>query len=401
MSINPKLDILKQIIDKQQEKDELSKYKMHSIMYDLVIETVKDKHLILYGGFALNILLPKKHRIYKQKTLPDIDCFSENAKEDAISIANLLHERGYKFIEVKSAIHAGTYKVFAEFMPIADITQVTKSMFEYLTNNSVIDKNTGLSICPPEFLMWSLYKELARPEGSGFRWEKIFSRYIIFHKHHKFIDKSKLKCFPEDSPTVDKFADFIKEQKWPLIGQKAVSLYLNIDCKPLEKMYAFDIIVENIDEAFTQIQKNFHMDNLDTLTLQTYTTKSLKELTNKIGFVKHNNTRLCKLYETDSCYSFQKKQNFIIGSVDTVLHFLYANYMISKQFDTSPSHASQKDDSTPVAIQKLIIALEKYALTLDIKERFKISCYGYEKTATNVKKENWFKKAFNYRPDKI
>jgi hypothetical protein len=87
--------------------------------------------------------------------------------------------------------------------------------------------------------MWSLYKELARPEGSGFRWEKIFSRYIIFHKHHKFIDKSKLKCFPENSPTVDKFADFIKEQKWPLIGQRAVSLYLNMDCKPLENMYAF------------------------------------------------------------------------------------------------------------------------------------------------------------------
>ena len=401
MSINPKLDILKQIIDKQQEKEELSKYKLHSTMYDLVIKTVKDKNLILYGGFALNILLPKKHRIYKPKTLPDIDCFSENAKEDAINIADLLHEQGYKFIEVKSAIHAGTYKVFAEFMPIADITQVTKSMFEYLTNNSVIDKPTGLSICPKEFLMWSLYKELARPEGSGFRWEKIFSRYVIFHKHHKFIDKSKLKCFAEDSPTVNVFADFIKEQKWPLIGQRAVSLYLNMDCKPLPEMYAFDIIVENIDEAFKEIQKNFNLDNLS---LQTYTTKSLKELTNKIGFVKHNNTRLCKLYETDSCYSFQKKQNFVIGSVDTVLHFLYANYMISKHFDKSASHAShasQKTENTPAVIKKLIIALEKYALTLDIKERFKISCYGYEKTPTNVKKENWFKKAFNYRPDKI
>jgi len=393
MSINPKLDILKQIIDKQQEKDELAKYKLHSDMYDLVIKTVKDKKLILYGGFALNILLPKKHRIYKPKTLPDVDCFSANAKEDAINIADLLYKQGYKFIEVKSAIHAGTYKVFAEFMPIADITQVSKSMFEYLTNNSVLDKNTGLSICPPEFLMWSLYKELARPEGSGFRWEKIFSRYIIFHKHHKFIDKfidkSKMKCFTEDSPTVDKFADFIKEKKWPLIGQRAVSLYLNMECKPLENMYAFDIIVENIDEAFKEIQKNFESDNL---TLKTHTTKSLKELTNKIGFVKHNNTRLCKLYETDSCYSFQKKQNFIIGSVDTVLHFLYANYMISTHFDKS---------DIVLVIQKLIINLEKYALTLDIKERFKIACYGYEKTPTNVKKENWFKKAFNYRPEKI
>jgi hypothetical protein len=383
MSIDTRLDVLKQIIDTQQLKEENKNYNIHHKMYDFVLKLVESKNYILYGGFALNLLLPKKHRIYKNKILPDIDCFSQNAKEDAIYIANSLKDKGYQFIEVKSAIHEGTYKVYAEFLPIADITQISNSMFEYLTNHSIIINN--LHICPSEFLMWSLYKELARPEGSGHRWEKIYSRYLIFQKHYKFKDRIRLKCISEISPSVDKFALFIKKNKWPIIGQKAISLYLNIECKPNENMYAFDIIVDNIDTAFETI-KNLYGDT--NITLKTHTTESLKELTTRIGFVKHNNTRLCKMYETDSCYSFQKKNNFTVGSVDTILHFLYGHYMISTYYN---------DNNTDI-LRRLIIIFEKYALTLDIKQRFRVSCYGYEKTLLNVRKELWGKKLFNYRP---
>jgi len=150
-------------------------------------------------------------------------------------------------------------------------------------------------------------------------------------------------------------------------------------------MYAFDIIVDNIDTAFETIKKLYDDDNI---TLKTYTTKSLKELTTRIGFVKHNNTRLCKMYETDSCYSFQKKNNFIVGSVDTILHFLYGHYMIATHFN----------NNTADILRKLIIKFEKYSLTLDVKQRFRVSCYGYEKTMLNVRKELWGKKLFNYRP---
>ena len=51
------------------------------------------------------------------------------ATKIAKKLANIYYNAGYKEVEAKTGIHKGTYKVFVNFIPIADITYMEKSLF--------------------------------------------------------------------------------------------------------------------------------------------------------------------------------------------------------------------------------------------------------------------------------
>lgn len=389
ITLDTRLDVLKKIIDKNQKRDDKANYEKFYEMYSMVLSWISEKSLVLYGGYALNLLLPKVHKIYDPNTLPDADCFSNHAKEDAKELANELKKNNYNYVEVKAGVHKGTYKVFAEFMPVADITQVGSPMFKYLTNNAIVVNK--MMVCPAQFLMWSLYKEMSRPKGSGYRWEKIYPRYLSFHRHYKFKERAPQSCQNEMSPIVDKLEELIKEKQWPIIGHRAVSIHLSKDCRPIPEMYAFDIMTTNVNETFKDIKESLGSETY--VTLITNPSYSIKEIAVKISFVKfgQNNTKLCKLYEVDACYSYQKKNGFMVGSVDTILHFLYSHYITTIYY-------KGEDDKLTKAIRKLIVVLEKHANLLEPNLRFRVDCVGYEKTLVNVKKEHWNMKPFNFRP---
>ena len=387
--LDTRLDVLKKIIDKNQKREDRENFEKHSEMYSKVLDWISSKSLVMYGGYALNMLMPKVHKIYDSKTLPDADCFSNHARDDAKELAEALKKAGYNYIEVKAGIHKGTYKVFAEFMPVADITQVGLPMFRYLSSNAIVVNK--LSICPAQFLLWSLYKELCRPKGSGYRWEKIYPRYLAFHRHYKFKERLPQVCQNDMSPVVDTLEDLIKQKGWPIIGHRAVGIHLSKDCRPIKEMYAFDIVTTNIDETFVEIKAALGTDAH--VTLVRYPSHSIKEVAPKIGFIRFgkNETRLCKLYEVDACYSYQKKSGFMVGSVDTTLYFLYGHYITS-------SYYKGEDDKLTRSIRKLIVSLEKHANSLEPNQRFRVDCVGHEKTIVNVKKEMWDRKNFNFRP---
>lgn len=389
ITLDTRLDVLKNIIDKNQKKQDKENYDKHFEMYSLVLSWISSKSLVLYGGYALNLLLPKVHKIYDTKTLPDADCFSSHAREDAKELALKLKASGYNYVEAKAGIHKGTYKVFAEFMPVADITQVGPPMFKYLTNNAVAVN--GAMVCPPQFLMWSLYKEMSRPKGSSYRWEKIYPRYLAFHRHHRFKERAPQACQNEMSPVVDRLESLIKEKSWPIIGHRAVGVHLSKECKPIPEMYAFDIMTMDVDQTFAEIKASLGSDAH--VTLVKYPSNSIKEVAAKVSFVKFgkSETRLCKLYEVDACYSYQKRGGFVVGSVDTILHFLYSHYITA-------SHYKGDDNKLTKVIRKLICALEKHANELEPNQRFRVDCVGYEKTIIDVKREMWARKNFNFRP---
>ena len=81
--------------------------------------------------------------------------FSKNAYDDVIKLANIFKKRGYKNIRAKSAIHDGTYKLYVNYIPVADITHMDERLFDELVNDVVV-KN-GLSYAPIHFLRMSLF----------------------------------------------------------------------------------------------------------------------------------------------------------------------------------------------------------------------------------------------------
>ena len=62
---------------------------------------------------------------------------AEIVPEDAKMLADIYYKKGYTSVEAKSGVHHGTYKVFVNFVPIADITQIDESFYHYLNCNDI------------------------------------------------------------------------------------------------------------------------------------------------------------------------------------------------------------------------------------------------------------------------
>ena len=117
----------------------------------------------------------------KNIELPDYD-FSPNALFLAKKLANIYHDEGYEEVEAKSGIHSGTFKVYVNFMPIADITYIDRRFFNNLYKKAI--KINSICYCPPNFLRMAMYVELSRPMGDISRWEKVLKRLILLNKNY-------------------------------------------------------------------------------------------------------------------------------------------------------------------------------------------------------------------------
>jgi hypothetical protein len=178
------LAILRMAVDKAEEK--MGKRTVNSEEVQTIIEIVenfiKQKDLICYGGTAINNILPKEDQFYnKEVEIPDYDFFTTNALEYAKELADIYYKNGFTDVEAKSGQHHGTFKVFVNYMPIADISNLPKEIFNSLKKDSL--RVAGILYASPNFLRMSMYLELSRPAGIISRWEKVLKRLTILNKH--------------------------------------------------------------------------------------------------------------------------------------------------------------------------------------------------------------------------
>lgn len=138
----------------------------------IIKEFVKNKKLKIYGGMAINEFLPEDHKIYKGKLIPDFDFYSPSPVKHAVELGNILFDKGFSFVEIKSGANEGVYRVYAEFMEVSDFTFVPERMFDIIPSRLI----GGLPFVAPEFLKLDLLKAKTNPQHSSYRWEKDFVR---------------------------------------------------------------------------------------------------------------------------------------------------------------------------------------------------------------------------------
>ena len=154
-------------------------------------EFLKLKRVICYGGTAINNILPKDDQFYdKELEVPDYDFYSNRALDDAVELSNMYYDAGYAEVEAKAGVHHGTYKVYVNFLPIADITQMHSMIFDELFRTSI--KIAGIHYASPDFLRMGMFLELSRPNGDVSRWEKVHKRLNLLNKHYPL--KANMKC---------------------------------------------------------------------------------------------------------------------------------------------------------------------------------------------------------------
>ena len=135
---------------------------------------------VCYGGQAINALLPKGRKFYDPNyNIPDYDFFSPSSKEDCDDLIKDLESAGFADIFKKVGVHDGTTKLYVNFVPVADISEIAPQLYKIIHKRAVAVE--GIMYCDPDFLKMMMYLELSRPRGEVSRWSKVFERLTLLN----------------------------------------------------------------------------------------------------------------------------------------------------------------------------------------------------------------------------
>lgn len=420
------LAILRMAVDQAEEKmgrrvansDDVQK------IIDIVEEFIKRKKLVCYGGTAINNILPEEDRFYnKEIEIPDYDFFSQNALEDAKELSNIYYKKGFIDVEAKSGQHHGTYKVFVNYMAVADITHIPKEIYNILKRDAI--SVSGILYAPPNFLRMSMYLELSRPAGDISRWEKVLKRLALLNKHFPITD---INCndidFQRQMETRENEDKIYETVKNTLINQGVVffggfantlySQYMpkNLQ-KKLENIADFDVLSNNPEDTAQIIKERLGDNGIHNIKI--IKQKNVGEIVPEHYEVKIGKDTILFIYKPIGCHSYNvlpmNGKKLRIATIDTMLSFylafLYANKPYYNQFVDR------------------ILCMSKFLFDVQQKnrlaqkgllKRFSITCYGHQPSIEEMKTEKaakykelkqlkdkkqfeeWF---LNYKPDEL
>lgn len=360
------------------------------------------KKRICYGGTAINNILPKYAQFYNRDIeIPDYDFFSPTALEDAKELADIYYNQGYTDVEAKSGMHVGTFKVYVNFIPVADITHMYSPVYNALYKESITI--AGIKYASPHFLRMSMYLELSRPNGDVSRWEKVLKRLTLLNKYYPFVSE-QLNC---DSVEFQRQLDQNAEQSEQMyitirdsfidqgvvfFGGYAVRMYSKYMPekyrKIIEKNPDFDVLSENaqqsadivkerlVEQGFTRVRV-VHHDAIGEIIPEHYEVKVAKD------------TVAC-VYSPIACHNYNTitvdKKEVNVATIDTMLSF-YLAFIFSNKYSL---------------FRERILCMSKFLFEVEernrleqrgLLKRFSMKCVGKQPTLEDIRaeKSNKFK----------
>ena len=391
------LEILRRAVDKSTEKSSIEITQSDKVknIIEIVEKFLYDTKLICYGGTAINNILPVNQQFYnKYVDIPDYDFFSPNALNDAIKLADIYYNKGYKNVEAKAGVHKGTFKVFVDFIPVADITYIPHNLFNTLKKDSI--SIYGILYAPINYLRMNMYLELSRPKGDISRWEKVLKRLILLNKNFplkndicnekKFIRKYNEKINKKNIENIyNIIKDTVINRGYVFFGGYALSLYSkympkNIKNNFNKKTPDFDILANNPLKAVTFIKERLNENGINKVTY--IKRNSIGELIPEHYEIKVNNDTIAFIYKTMSCHNYNilniKGKNVKIATIDTILNFYFSFLYGNRDY--------YDNDRLICMVQYLFIVQFKNRLNQKgLLKRFVWSCYGNQESIYDMR----------------
>ena len=387
------LTILRMAVDKAQERVGSETVKSPEIvkMITILENFLRRKRLICYGGTALNNIMPKQDKFYnKDIEIPDYDFFSTNALQDTKELCDIYIKEGFVEVEGKPGMHHGTFKVFVNFIPIADITFLQKDIFNAVKKESI--SVAGISYAAPNFLRMSMFLELSRPEGDNSRFEKVLKRLNLLNKNYPITSKNcgevDFQRDMEDKTNENEIFENIKntlvDQGVVFFGGYALSLYSNYMPKPLQKQFKkypdFDVLSEE-PLIVAQIIKE-RLGDIGVKHVKVVKKNAIGEIIAPHYEIKIGNDTVVFIYEPMACHSYNEikiqGRDVKIATIDTILSFYLAFLYASRDYyDT--------DRIICMAQYLFKVQQENRLKQKGLLRRFSISCYGHQQTIEEIR----------------
>ena len=391
---NKELDILRNAIDnatsisgkKLVQSDDIKK------IISILEKFLRTNKTLCYGGTAINNILPEHMRFYNRNIeLPDYDFFSPNAMYLAKKLAELYHDEGYDEVEAKSGIHSGTFKVYVNFMPIADITQMDKRFFYNLYKKAI--KINSICYCPPNFLRMAMYIELSRPMGDISRWEKVLKRLILLNKNYPLkgiacnsLDYQRKKKKKNNDRIYDLTRKSFIDQGLVFFGGYAANLYSSYmpknEKKIVRKIPDFDILSEDPETSAMIVKEQLEYEGIKNIKINKKS--GITDFIPQHYEIVVGKDTIAFIYETVSCHSFNyiyiNNEKIKVASIDTILSFYLSFIYADKPY---------YDENRLICISEFLfrIQLKNRLQQKGLLRRFSVKCYGKHKTLEDVREE--------------
>lgn len=389
------LAILRQAVDKAEEK--IGKRVVNSREIQQIITIVEDflkkKSLICYGGTAINNILPIDDQFYnKEIEVPDYDFFSMNALNDAKDLADIYYKSGFTDVEAKSGQHAGTYKVFVNFMPVADITFLPKGVYNAIKKDAL--RVGGILYAPPNYLRMSMYLELSRPAGDTSRWEKVLKRLTLLNKHFPVTDvncnsvefQHEMENKTEEDHIYDNVRNTLINQGVVFFGGYAISLYSQYMPKnlrhKLERYADFDVLATDPQTTAEIVKERLGDINIKNAKIIRHA--NIGDVVPEHYEVRVGNDTVAFIYKPIACHSYNNLsiggQTVKIATVDTMLSFYLAFVYADRPYYN--------------LFLDRILCMSKYLFDVQQKNRleqkgllrrFSITCYGHQESVEEMR----------------
>lgn len=368
-------------------------------MIKLVEDFLRKKKLICYGGTAINALLPKHAQFYNKDTdLADYDFFSPNPVEDAKALSNIFCKNGFEEVEAKSGQHHGTYKVFVNFIGMADITFLHKDVYNALKKEA--KRVDGIYYCPPNYLRMSMYLELSRPEGDVSRWEKVLKRLGLLNKYHPLkisdcnsVDFQRSLSSPTgyDEVTCVKIYNTVKktlvQEDVVFFGGFAISSYLeympSTTQKKVKKIPDFDVFSEAAETTARLVKER--LEDIGIKDVKVVKKSCVGEVISAhYQVVIGKNDTVAFVYEPMGCHSYNKVRvnntSVKIATIDTMLSMYLAFLYSSRNY---------YDLNRLLCMANFLYKVQERNRLKQkgVLKRFSIHCYGYQHTIEDMRSE--------------
>lgn len=404
------LKILREAVD---EVEIIQKKKKNGPEIETIVEVVEEflrkKKLVCYGGTAINNILPDEAKFYdRDLEIPDYDFFSSNALSDAKELADI-YSKLFDEVEAKAGVHYGTYKVFVNYIPVADITQMDKELYNSLSKNAIsID---GIKYTPPNFLRMALYLELSRPYGDTSRWEKILKRLILLNKYYPLKGKDCLNTdfqrgFENKNKKIEnKVYEIVRNtlinQGVVFFGSLAHGVYANymskVEREKVKRNPDFDVLSLKPENTAIIVKEQLEYNNINNVNVTLK--KPIGEVISKHYEISIGDETVCFIYEPLACHSYNiiniNKRQVKIATIDTMLSFYLAF-----QYADRPYY----DENRILCMSEFLFKVQQRNRLQQkgVLRRFSISCYGEQATLEDMREEKTkkYKQLFNKKNSK-
>jgi len=355
--------------------------------------------LICYGGTAINNILPKSDQFYnRDMEIPDYDFYSKSALDIAKELADIYADHGYTEVEAKAGMHYGTFKVFVNFIPIADITHLDEVIFDELLNDSI--KIAGIRYASPNFLRMNMFLELSRPAGDVSRWEKIYKRLVLLNKHYPLDAKTNCEnisfqrvmekgSFKKNNVSEEDLhiiiRDCLTSMSAVFFGGYACTLYSKYmpenEKHIVKKIPDFDVIIEDVDRSALILKERLEEHGFKNVELIQHA--NIGEIIPRHIEVRVNSVPVSFLYEPIACHSYNKitvgnDVEVCVATIDTMLTFYLAFMYAKKQY-------YKKDRIICMAMFLFKVQQKNRLSQKGLLKRFTIDCYGKQPTLEDIR----------------